>query len=89
MTFVDFKKAYDSIDRNTLIKVMEEFGIDDKSIKLIQQTLTNTRSQVKFLGEWSEPFEIVTGVRQGDGLSPILFNCILEKTIREWRKEMS
>lgn len=89
MTFVDFKKAYDSIDRDTVIEVLKEFGVDDKTTTLIHQTLKNTRSQVKFLGELSEPFEIKTGLRQGDGLSPILFNCVLEKVIREWRKEMS
>lgn len=35
----------------------------------------------------SEPFEIRTGLRQGDGLSPILFNCVLEKIMREWNKK--
>lgn len=40
------------------------------------------------MGEVSEPFEVKTGVRQGDGLSPLLFNCVLEKVMREWRKRM-
>lgn len=84
ITFIDFKKAYDSIDRETLFKIMEEFGIDRKTRKIIEQTLTGTTSKVKFMGEISEPFEIETGVRQGDGLSPILFNIVLEKIIREW-----
>ena len=39
------------------------------------------------MGDLSEPFEIKTGVRQGDGLSPLLFNCVLEKVIQEWRKQ--
>lgn len=83
MTFVNFKKAYNSIDWDTLIKMLEEFRIDDETTTLIQQTLTNTRPQVKFLGELSEPFEFKTEVRQGDGVSPILFNCVLEKVIPE------
>lgn len=86
--FVDFKKAYDSIDRQSLFKTLQELGIDRKTRKLIEQTLTNTSSKVKFLGEISEPFEIKTGVRQGDGLSPILFNLILEKVMRTWKQEM-
>jgi len=81
---VDFKKAYDSIDRETLFNTLEEFGADDKSTAIIKSTLTNTKSKVKFMGEISEPFEIKTGVRQGDGLSPLLFNCVLEKVMREW-----
>lgn len=39
------------------------------------------------MGEISEPFAIKTGVRQGDGLSPLLFNCVLEKVITEWREQ--
>lgn len=88
VTFVDFKKAYDSIDRNSLFKILEEFGFDNKTRAIIRQTLTNTTSKVKFRGEISDAFEITTGVRQGDGLSPILFNCVLEKIIREWRRKL-
>lgn len=89
VTFVDFKKAYDSVDRTTLLQILQEFGLDNKTRAIIQQTLSNTTSKVKFRGEISHAFEIKTGVRQGDGLSPLLFNCVLEKVIREWRKELS
>lgn len=87
--FVDFKKAYDSVDRPALLAILRELGLDQKTHNLIQQTLHNTRSRVKFRGILSESFEIKTGVRQGDGLSPLLFNCALEKVIREWRKELA
>ncbi|KAI5720012.1 hypothetical protein M8J77_000651 [Diaphorina citri] len=85
VTFVDFKKAYDSIDRETLFNTLEEFGADTKTVAIVKESLRNTKSKVKFMGELSDPFEIRTGLRQGDGLSPLLFNCILEKVIREWR----
>lgn len=87
-TFVDFQKAYDSVDRQSLFNVLEEQGLDPKTLRLIQQTLTGTISKVKFMGEISEPFLIDTGVRQGDGLSPLLFNLVLDKVIREWEKEL-
>ena len=86
--FIDFKKAYDSVDRQSLFNILEEQGLDHKTLRLIRQTLTGTKSKVKFLGELSEPFEIKTGVRQGDGLSPLLFNLVLDKVIREWEKEL-
>lgn len=84
VTFVDFQKAYDSIDRESLFKILEEFSLDKKTLSLIRETLTNTFSKVRFMGVLSKPFEIKTGVRQGDGLSPLLFNCALEKVVREW-----
>lgn len=37
----------------------------------------------------SEPFKIKSGVRQEDGLSSVLFSCILEKVIRGWRERIS
>ena len=86
-TFVDFKKAYDSIDRESLFQILKEQGLDLKTLAIIRDTLTNTKSKVKFMGDISDPFEIKTGVRQGDGLSPLLFNCVLEKVIHEWRKQ--
>lgn len=87
-TFVDFRKAYDSIDRQSLFNILEENNLDPKTRRLIQETLTDTTSKVKFNGEISQPFPIKTGVRQGDGLSPLLFNIVLDKVIKEWEKEM-
>lgn len=40
------------------------------------------------MGNISDPFEIQTGVRQGDGLSPLLFNLVLDKVIKEWESEL-
>lgn len=86
--FVDFKKAYDSVDRSSLFQFLEEKGLDYKTRKLIEQTLTDTKSKVKFMGEISESFDIKTGVRQGDGLSPLLFNIVLDKVMEEWETEL-
>lgn len=87
-TFVDFKKAYDSIDRQSLFNILEERGLDTKTRKLIEQTLTDTKSKIKFIDEISEPFIIKTGVRQGDGISPLLFNLVLDKVMKEWEIEL-
>lgn len=84
IAFIDFKKAYDSIHRITLLRILRNLGLHPKLVKMIELTLTNTKSKIKFRGELSEEFEIKTGLRQGDGLSPILFNCALEYIMREW-----
>lgn len=88
VSFIDFKKAFDSVDRETIDKIIREFGVKRKLANIIRETLTNTISKVKFMGELSQPFEIKTGVRQGDGLSPLLFNCVLEKIVRIWNLEL-
>src|SRR5262249_4388986 len=80
--FLDFKQAYDSIDRQALFGIMEEFGIPKKLINLTKATLTDTIWKVLILNVQSDPFNINTGLRQGDKLSTILFNLALEKVIR-------
>lgn len=87
ITFVDFKKAYDCIHRSSMLDILRNLGLHPKLINMIKLTLVNTKSKVKFRGELSESFTIKTGLRQGDGLSPLLFNCALEYVMREWYKE--
>ena len=40
--FLDFKKAYDSIHIEIHFKTLEELGVDDKSLSLIKEILTDT-----------------------------------------------
>ena len=53
-----------------------------KLIKLIQATMNGVRSSVRIAGVLSEPLECRKGLRQGDGLSCLLFNIALEGVIR-------
>lgn len=80
--FIDFKQAYDSIDRQALFNIMNEFGIPTKLINLTRATLTDTRCKIMVDNTFSETFSIETGLRQGDKLSTILFNLALEKVVR-------
>lgn len=88
VVFVDFMKAYDSVDRQSLVIILEELGVDRKTTALIKQTLTDTVANVRFQGELSAEFELKTGLRQGDGLSPSLFNILLFKIITEFEKTL-
>lgn len=65
VSLIDFKKAIDSVDRETLDGIIREFGINIKLANTTKETLTGTTSNLKFMCELSRPFEIQTGVRQG------------------------
>ena len=80
--FVDFKKAYDSVKRSKVIEAMKEFEIPAKLQRLVIMTLKRTTCNVKTKGGKSEDFMVKTGLRQGDPLSTLLFNMVLEKTVR-------
>lgn len=80
--FIDFKKAYDSIERENLFSAMSEFGIPAKLISLSRMTLNNINCAIKTNGEPSATFETRNGFRQGDALSCDFFNICLEKIVR-------
>lgn len=55
-------KLYGSIVRWTLFSVLEECGVDVQTRAIIKQRLAETIFNVKFQGEISEAFEIITRV---------------------------
>jgi histidinol phosphatase-like PHP family hydrolase len=62
---------------------MHEFGIPDKLIRLVRATMTDTEAQVKIQAQLTDAFKIRQGLKQGDGLAPLLFNLALEYAIRK------
>jgi sorting nexin-29 len=81
--FIDFKTAYDKVNRNQLYKAILELGIPPKLVRLTQAMMEGTTCKVKIQNEISESFHIQNGLRQGDALACILFNIALEKIIHE------
>ena len=80
--FIDFKAAYDTVDREQLWQIMHENGFPDKLTRLIKATLDRVMCHVRISRELAEPFESRRGLRQGDGLSCALFNIGLEGVVR-------
>jgi len=80
--FIDFKKAYDSVRREVLYNILIESGIPKKLVRLIKMCVTETYSRVRVGKNLSDMFPIRNGLKQGDALSPLLFNFALEYAIR-------
>jgi sorting nexin-29 len=80
--FIGFRKAYDSFRREVLYNIVIQFGIPRKLVRLVKMCLNETYSTV-LIGRYQlEKFPIQNGLKQGDALSPLLFNFALEYTIR-------
>jgi hypothetical protein len=75
---IDFKKAYDSIRREILYNIQLEFGTPWKVVRLIKMCLNETYSKVRTGKLLSDKFPIQNGLKQGNDLSPLLFNFALE-----------
>ena len=61
-TFVDYEKAFDSVDREVLWKLLRHYGIPEKYIILIQKTYVKWTCRVIHNGVLSELIEMLTGV---------------------------
>ena len=80
--FVDLIKAYDSVDRAALIAVLRSYGVPNQLVNLVGELYTETKCCVRTAEGTSEAFEVKTGVRQGCILSPLLFNCFLDRIVK-------
>ena len=82
-TFIDFQKAFDSIDRETMWKILRSYGIPEKIVNAIAAIYSNTKSRVRIGESLSEAFNITTGVLQGDPLAPFLFIIVLDYILKQ------
>jgi hypothetical protein len=84
--FLYFKKAYDSVRREVLYNILIEFGMPRKQVGIIKICLNETYSTVRIGKYLCDKFTVQNSLKQGDALSPFLFNFALEYVIR-WVKE--
>ena len=71
---LDFKKAYDSVMREVLYKILVEFCIPMTLVRLIKICLNETYSRVHGGKHLSDMIPIMNGLKKGDTLSPLLSN---------------
>uniref|UniRef100_A0AC34FXB8 Reverse transcriptase domain-containing protein n=1 Tax=Panagrolaimus sp. ES5 TaxID=591445 RepID=A0AC34FXB8_9BILA len=82
VVFIDFKKAFDSVELPAIWEALERFGIDAGNIELIKMIYANGSSSVH-VGSSSVPINVQKGVRQGDTLSPLLFILVLQLALNQ------
>ena len=91
INFIDFKAAFDSIERGFIWKAFAHYGLPCKYIRVIKTFFDTTVSAVKVDGELTDWFEVKSGTGQGDIQGPPVFNvCInLVMELVEYYKRIS
>ena len=85
LAFLDLKAAFDSVPRQEIWNALQEKRIPSNLISTIKSAYLDPKGVIRLNGIKSAPFRFYKGVKQGDSLSPLLFNIV----IREERPEQS
>jgi Reverse transcriptase (RNA-dependent DNA polymerase) len=82
VAFMDFKKAYDTVNRDFLLRILSEFGVGAGFVKWVSLLLFDTRALAVVNGFFSSKVSFGAGVRQGCPLAPLLYLFVAESLLR-------
>ena len=82
ISFIDFRKAFDSINRDRMFQILQAYGIPETVVNAIKVMYRDTSATVTTPEGQTDPFVIGTGVLQGDPLAPFLFIIVLDYALR-------
>ena len=83
MTFVDLTKAFDTVSRDGLWKIMAKFGCPPRYIAMVRQFHDGMQARVQNDGEYSKPFPVTNGVKQGCVMAPTLFSMMFSAMLTD------
>jgi hypothetical protein len=80
--YVDLNKAYDSVEIWFLMQSLRRLGFSAEMQAIIQNIYSQNNIQIITPWGITHPFQSLRGVRQGDTLSPILFNICIDPLLQ-------
>ena len=83
LLFIDFEKAFDSVDRDTSWKILKYYGVPDKLVKIIIAIYEDSECCVRTENGDTRFFKIMSGVKQGCVLKPFLFVIVMDYILRQ------
>ena len=82
LIFIDFKKAFDTINRGKMLAILKTYGIPEELVTAISIMYEDTTAKVITPDGETETFNILAGVFQGDTLAPYIFVIVIDYVMR-------
>ena len=76
IAFIDLTKAFDLVSRKGLFQLLKKIGCPPLLLSITTSFHEDMQGIVSYDGETSEPFPILSGVKQGCVLAPTLFGIL-------------
>ena len=83
--YIDLSKANDTLDRPTTLKILEHYGVGPNIINLLGKFWQHHHVIPRASGYHGRCFRAHRGVTQGDIISPMLFNIVVDCLITKWK----
>ena len=80
--FIDFTKAFDSIDWNYIDNILLAYDVPNEIVDAVMSVYYGAKAAVKYNGTISDYFDLGVGILQGDTLAPYLFIIVLDWVMR-------
>lgn len=87
VAFIDFKAAFDRVNREKMIVKLKQKGIVGRMLETIRGIYRETRAEVQTRGKITENFRTKRGVRQGCALSAVLFDLYIDDLEDMWERK--
>ena len=82
-TFIDFQKAYDRVYHVYLFRLLNHVGVCGRFLRMVVESYTKTKYAVRVGSHLSASFTPTRGAKQGDPLSPVLFDIFINSCLKE------
>ena len=84
---LDLAKAFDSVEHSAIMRAAEAAGISPLLIQCLRNLYASSTTTLSGT-EWSsEPIKVTRGVKQGNPLSPVLLNLVIDQLLRSFPQE--
>ena len=80
---IDLSKAFDSVSHESIMRGLRRVGVDEATRNLIKAQYSRVTTTIEMGGKSITELAITRGVKQGDPLSPILFNIVLDELFEQ------